>query len=246
MSDVLCESSERICTITINRPAKLNAINAEVELGLAEAWRRFNASDDRVAIVTGAGQRAFSVGKDLGSEAVPDFRRFVPGLDIPVRKPIIAAVGGWCIGGALTLVQMCDLCVAAEGTRFMYPEPKLGFAGGIIAGLAGRIPHKVAMEIMLLGEEFSVERAYQVGLVNKIVPPDELMIAARSYARRLADNAPLVLALLKELAGETVPRGPLERASHAMKAVEVVMASNDFDEGFASGREKRPPRFTGT
>ena len=246
MSDVLYESSDRICTITINRPAKLNAINEGVELGLAEAWHRFNASDDRVAILTGAGQRAFSVGKDLGSESVPEFRRFVPGLDIPVRKPIIAAVSGWCIGGALTLVQMCDLCVAAEGTRFMYPEPKLGFAGGIIAGLAGRIPHKIAMEIMLLGEEFSAERAYQVGLVNKIVPPDELMGAARAYARRLADNAPLVLALLKELAAETVPRGPLERASHATKAVESVMASRDFKEGFASSREQRPPRFTGT
>ena len=186
------------------------------------------------------------MGKDTTSDSFPDYRRFLPGLDIAVAKPIVAAVNGWCIGGAMTLVQMCDLCVAGAGTRFMYPEPKLGFAGGIIAGLAARIPHKVAMEIMLLGEEISVERAYQVGLVNKIVPPDEVMPAARAYARRLADNAPLVLAMLKALSGETVPRSPIERASHAMRSVEAVKNSGDFREGFSAAREKRAPTYTGT
>lgn len=246
MSDpVLYESADDICTITLNRPAKMNSIDAATELALGEAWRRFNASSDRVAILTGAGQKAFSVGKDLNSSSIPDYRRFTPGFDIEVRKPIIAAVNGWCIGGALTLVQMCDLCIATTTTRFMYPEAKMGFAGGLIAGLAARIPHKVAMEIMLLGEEFSVERAYQVGLVNKIVPEDELMPAARAYARRLADNAPLVLEMFKLFAGEVIPSSPMERASHAMRVVENVMASNDFREGFESNREKRAPRYTG-
>jgi len=246
MSDLLYESADGIATITLNRPDKLNAINPGIETALAEAWRRFSAGDDRVAILTGAGERAFSVGKDTTSDAFPNYRRFLPGLDIPVTKPVIAAVNGWCIGGAMTLVQMCDLCVAGSGTRFMYPEPKMGFAGGLIAGLAGRIPHKVAMEIMLLGEEFSVERAYQVGLVNKIVPPGEVMDAARTYARRLADNAPLVLAMLKELSAETVPRSPIERVSLAMRSVEAVAASQDFREGFAAAREKRTPTYTGS
>jgi enoyl-CoA hydratase len=245
MNDVLYDSADGICTITLNRPSKLNAINENIELGLAQAWNRFNASDDRVAILTGAGERAFSVGKDTTYEAFPDYRRFVPGLDIIVNKPIIAAVNGWCVGGAMTLVQACDLCVAGEGTRFMYPEAKLGFAGGLIAGLAARIPHKIAMEIMLLGEEFSVERAYQIGLVNKIVPAGSVMDAARAYARRLADNAPLVLAMLKQLSAETIPRSPMERVSDATRPVEAVMRSRDTREGVAAIREKRKPTYTG-
>ncbi len=101
------------------------------------------------------------------------------------------------------------------------------------------------MEIMMLGDEFSVDRAYQVGLVNKIVPEEELMPAARAYARRLADNAPLVLEMFKMFAGEILPSSPMERASHAMRVVEKIMASDDFREGFESNREKRKPRYTG-
>jgi len=242
---VLYESSQDICTITLNRPARLNAIDEAMEKALAAAWHRFNESDDRVAILTGAGGKAFSVGKDINYDAFPEYRRFVPGFDIEVRKPIISAINGWCIGGALTLVQMSDLCIASKSTRFMYPEAKIGFAGGIIAGLASRIPHKVAMEIMLLGEELSVERAYQIGLVNKVVDDGELMPAARSYARRLADNAPLVLEMIKGLVRQTVSPGPIERASHALHPVERVMMSEDFREGLRSAREKRPPQFKG-
>lgn len=246
MTDVLTyESAADIATITINRPDKLNAINADVEVALAAAWHRFNDGSDRVAIITGAGTRAFSVGKDLSSHAVPDYRRFLPGFDIKVKKPIIAAVNGWCVGGALTLVQMCDLCVASENARFSYPEAQIGFAGGLVAGLAARIPHKVAMEVMLLGEELSVERAYQVGFVNKVVPQADLMDAAHAYARRLADNAPLVLAMLKQFVDDVVTTGPLERVSYAMREVERVMASSDFREGLESRAEKRKPRFTG-
>ncbi|MBB3972551.1 enoyl-CoA hydratase-related protein [Hansschlegelia beijingensis] len=247
MADVVTyDSADGIATITINRPEKMNAIDAAVETGLADAWRRFNASQDRVAILAGAGERAFSVGKDLSSDSTPDYRRFVPGYDIAVKKPIIAAVNGWCIGGALTLVMAADLCVAADNARFMYPEAKIGFAGGLIAGLAGRMPHKVAMEVMLLGEELSAERAYQVGFVNKLTPPGETLEAARAYARRLADNAPLVLEMLKGFAGQVVPAGPMERASHALREVEAVMSSDDFREGFASRRENRKPNFTGS
>jgi len=223
----------------------MNAIDEAMEKALAAAWHRFNASDDRVAILTGAGEKAFSAGKDLSYKAFPEYRRFVPGFDIEVKKPIIAALNGWCIGGALTLVQMSDLCVASKSTRFTYPEAKIGFAGGMIAGLASRIPHKVAMEIMLLGEELSVERAYQVGLVNKIVEDEELMPTAQRMARRLADNAPLVLEMLKGLVRQTVSPSPTERISQALHPIERVMVSEDFREGMQAAREKRQPRFTG-
>lgn len=238
-------SQDRIAIITINRPDRLNAINADVELGLAAAWHRLNDSDDLVAILTGAGERAFSVGKDLKYEAAPDYRRFTPGFDIVVNKPIIAAVGGWCMGGGLTILQMCDLCVASENARFSYPEAKLGFAGGMIAPLVSRIPHKVAMELMLLGEEIDAERAYQVGLVNKIVPQGQHLEGALVYARRLVQNAPMVLTMLKQFAGEVLPKSPMERASHALREVEAVMASADRQEGMESVRDKRTPQYQG-
>jgi len=242
---VLYESRERIATITINRPDSLNAINADVEAGLAAAWRRLNDGDDRVAILTGAGDKAFSVGKDLKSDATPDYRRFTPGFDIVVRKPIIAAVGGWCVGGALTLVQMCDLCVASENARFSYPEAKLGFAGGLIASLVARMPHKVAMELILLGDEMSAERAYQVGFVNKLVPQGKHLEEALAYAHRLAQNAPMVLAMLKDFAAQVMPKSPMEHASHAMRTVEAVMHSADRAEGMESFKSRRKPDYRG-
>jgi|APCry1669189241_1035207.scaffolds.fasta_scaffold14300_2 enoyl-CoA hydratase/carnithine racemase len=242
---VTYESNNHIALITINRPERLNAINEEVEVGLANAWRKFNQSNDRVAVLTGAGDKAFSVGKDLEYKAFPEFRRFVPGCDIEVRKPIVAAVSGWCIGGAITLVQMADLCVASETAKFTYPEAKLGFAGGLIAGLVSRIPHKVAMELMLLGEEISAERAYQVGLVNKLTPPGEHLKGALIYAERLAKNAPLVLEMLKTFGIRTLPKSPMEEASFALREVDLIKDSSDRLEGLDSFSSKRQPQYKG-
>lgn len=242
---VTYESNNHIALITINRPERLNAINEEVEVGLANAWRKFNQSNDRVAVLTGAGDKAFSVGKDLEYKAFPEYRRFVPGCDIEVRKPIVAAVSGWCIGGAITLVQMADLCVASETAKFTYPEAKLGFAGGLIAGLVSRIPHKVAMELMLLGEEISAERAYQVGLVNKLTPPGEHLKGALLYAERLAKNAPLVLEMLKTFGIRTLPKSPIEEASFALREVDLIKDSSDRLEGLDSFSTKREPQYKG-
>lgn len=242
---VLYESNDHIATITINRPERLNAINEDVELGLAAAWVRFNQSEDRVAILTGSGDKAFSVGKDLDYLATPNYRKFTPGFDIEVNKPIIAAVGGWCIGGAIVLVQMCDLCVASEGARFSYPEPKLGFAGGAISSMVNRMPHKIAMELMLLGEEITAKRAYEVGFVNKLVSHGDHLAGAQKYAERLSKNAPMVLSMLKKLAGQAMPKGPMELTSLAMREVDAVMESMDRIEGMDGLKNKRPPIYRG-
>lgn len=246
-SDVLTyDSRDGVATITINRPDRLNAINGDVERALGAAWRRFNASDeDQVAVLTAAGDRAFSAGRDKDTVEPPDYRRFTPGVVIEVDKPIIAAVAGWCVGGALVLVQMCDLCVAAENAKFVYPEPKLGFAGGLIGSMPGRIPHKIAMEMMLLGEEISAERAYQVGFVNRVVPVGQQVIEAQAIARRMAAHAPLVMRMLKRFANDVLPKGPVEKGVLALRETEAVFASEDFAEGVASLREKRTPRFSG-
>ena len=152
---------------------------------------------------------------------------------------------GIMLGGAVVMVQMADLCVAADNTKFMFPEAKVGFTCALIAGLAARIPHKVAMELMLLGEELGAERAYQVGLVNKVVPPSQLRGAAMLYAQRLAEKAPMVLSLLREFVSEVIPRGPSEHVLRGRLAIQRVRQSEDAKEGVASFKEKRKPRFRG-
>ena len=243
---VTYESRDGVAIITINRPERMNAINTEVEDALEQAWRRFAASDeDRVGILTGAGDRAFSAGRDRDVTAPPDFRRFTPGVMVPIDKPLIAAVGGWCVGGSIVLVQMCDLCVASENAKFVYPEAKLGFAGGLIASMVGRIPHKIAMELMLLGEEITAQRAYEVGFVNRLVPQGLHLVEAEKMARRMADHAPLVMSMFKRLTNEVLPKGPVEQGIFAMRETEAVFSSADFTEGLAAIRENRKPAFQG-
>ena len=240
---VTYEVVDQIAIITINRPAQRNAINNDVATGLRAAWERFNAGDERAAILTNAGEH-FSVGVDVKAPA-EDFPACVPNGGVRLNKPLIAAVSGWTGGGAVVMVQMADLCVAADTTKFMFPEAKVGFTGALIAGLAARIPHKVAMELMLLGEELGAERAYQVGLVNKVVPRDQLLEAAMGYARRLAANAPMVLALLREFVSDVLPRGPSEHVARGRFAIQHVRQSEDAKEGVASFKAKRRPQFKG-
>jgi len=232
-----------IAIITLNRPEKRNALNNDMTTSLRAAWEHFNAGEERVAILTCAGDD-FSVGIDVKAPA-EDFPACVPNVGVQLNKPLIAAVSGWTVGGAVVMVQMADLCVAADTTKFSFPEAKVGFTGALVAGLAARIPHKVAMELMLLGEVIDAQRAYQVGLVNKVVPRDQLLEAAMGYARRLAENAPMVLALLREFVSEVLPRGPSEHVARGRLAISRVRQSEDAKEGVASFKAKRKPQFKG-
>ena len=237
---VLYESVDKVAVITLNRPDKLNALNQEVCDMMVETWRRFDTSDDRVAILTGAG-RAFTAGADLkdGGEIWP----YTPGVGIEVRKPIVAAVNGLAIGGGVVLVQFCDLAVAAEDAWFSYPEAKIGFTGGLISSMVTRVPHKIAMEFILVGEKMTAERAYEIGFVNRVVPGAELMEAAMDYAARLAANAPMVVETLKAFAGRTLPKGPTELAGYARHMTERTFSSEDLKEGLAAFNEMRKPDF---
>src|SRR4030095_9113372 len=130
-------------------------------------------------------------------------------VGIITDKPIIAAVSGWCIGGGLVMAMMCDLLVATESARFSYPEGKVGITGGMIAGLAARIPHKIAMEIMLLGDPIDARRAYEVGLPNRIVPNDTAVEEAVALGLKMVDLAPLALATMKRFVNDHImPKGP--------------------------------------
>jgi enoyl-CoA hydratase/carnithine racemase len=244
-SDVVTyESRDSVAIITINRPEKLNALNGPVCEGLSAAWRRLNESEDRAAILTGAGERAFTAGADL-NDSSGEIWPITPGVGVEVAKPIVCAVNGLCVGGGLVLVQFCDLAVMAEDAWLSYPEAKVGFTGGLIASLAARIPHKIAMEIILVGERMTAQRAYEVGLVNRVVPRAELMDAAMDYATKLAANSPLVLETLRAFVGRTLPKGPTEAAGYARHMTERTFKSRDVKEGLAAFREKRPPAFKG-
>jgi len=244
MSAILYDSRNGIAEITINRPEKHNILTHEVVAGLHDAWVRFNASADRVAILTGAGDKAFTAGANL-KDIPHDLWRAVPGIGVKVEKPVIVATAGAVVGGGLVFVQMADLAVAAENTVFSYPEAKVGYSGGLISSLAARIPHKIVMELLLLGGTIDAKRAYEVGLVNRVVPTGRQVEAARELAIEIAANAPLVLSMLKNFVGQVLPKGPTEAAAIARSSVEAINTSHDFREGIAGFLEKRPPAFTG-
>jgi len=239
---IVTDHDDGTTVIAINRPDRRNAICADTALELQRAFAAFDASSQRVAVLTGTGNEAFSGGADVSN--LPELWRCVPTIGITTEKPIIAAVGGWCVGGALVMAVMCDLLVAAENAKFSYPEAKLGFTGGIIAGLAARIPHKVAMEMILLCRTMDARRAYAVGFANEIVPVGEQVSAALAMARELAGFAPLVLTTLKRFVTESIlPQGPSERAGRAQR--DLARVREDGREGLRAFKEKRPPRYQG-
>jgi enoyl-CoA hydratase/carnithine racemase len=233
-----------IAVISINRAEAMNALNESVIQGLRDAWRRFAESDEKVAILTADGDRAFSVGADI-KDAPKEMWQGVPSVGVPLEKPVIACVQGWCIGGAYVIVQMCDLVVAADNTVFKYPEAQVGFTGGLIASAVARLPHKVAMEFMMLGEDLTAQRAYEVGMVNRVVPLGSQLEAGLEYARILARSAPLVLSTLKRFSLETMNKSPAEAAALARDQLLKVRDSEDGAEGRRAFKEKRTPEFKG-
>lgn len=244
MSDlVIYESRDEVATITLNRPEKLNALSVEMGEELRAAWMRFQECDDKVAILTGSGEKAFTVGADL--ERPPEIWRFTPGIGVYVDKPVIAAVNGWCVGGGVVLVQFCDLCVVAEDVKFSYPEAKVGLSGGLISSITMRMPHKIAMEFILACEDLTARRAYEVGFANKVVKGNEVMGSALAYADKLKNHAPMVLSMLKRFVNDTIPQGPSEKAGIARRDTQKLIESADFIEGVAAFRGKRPPVFRG-
>jgi enoyl-CoA hydratase/carnithine racemase len=190
MSVVRYESKDHVATITMDRASSHNALNNALCTELREAWRRFRDSDDRVAVLASCEEKYFCVGADV-RDLPSDMWHAVPGLGVELDKPVIAATSGWVVGGGFVLVQMADMCVASETTRFIYPEAKIGITAGGISSVLARMPHKVAMEFLLVGEELPVERAYQIGFVNQIAPKGKHVERAQVMAAKIAANAPL-------------------------------------------------------
>lgn len=239
---VIYAETEGIAEICINQPRRRNALDAEGVAALADAWRRFESGTARVAVLTG-GAGNFCAGLDL--EAVPDAAPAVPGIGAQVSKPVIAAVDGPAVGLGLALVMQADLCVASDRSVFRYPEGRVGYTGGLIAALATRIPAKIAMEILLLGEAVSPERAREAGLINAVLPPDEVLPRARAMAATIAGMAPLVIDGLRAEIAATMPASPAQLAGQFRARMAGIADSHDRQEGLAAFRERRAPRFEG-
>ncbi|MBP9928396.1 MAG: enoyl-CoA hydratase/isomerase family protein [Rhodoferax sp.] len=244
MAQITIENVGKVTLFTINRPARKNAICKDTAIELQQGFAEFDLSDQRVAVITGAGNDAFSSGADVSN--LPELWRCIPGSGITTEKPIIAATAGWVVGGSLVLAMMCDLLVAADNTKFSYPEARLGFTGGMIAGLAARIPHKVAMDIMLLGRTVDAKRGYEVGLASELVPVGTQVEVAMKQAEELANSAPLVLRTIKRFVNQHImPKGPSELMADTIRQLNVVRESADIVEGVAAFREKRKPSYQG-
>ena len=252
-STVLYEKREHIAIITINRPEALNSLSVEMLLGIEDAFAEFNAdADGWVALLTATGEKAFSSGLDL-KEAAPmltggdalGFEDTTKRQFSDVFKPIICAVNGFCIAGGMEMLLGTDLRVAAEHAIFGLGEVRWGLVplGGTHIRLPQQIPWAMAMELLLTGKNIDARRAFDIGLVNEVVPADRLMPRSIELAEKMCRNGPLAMKTAKEIAVRGLG---LESGFVLEKALgSRVLSSEDAREGPRAFAEKRPPKFTG-
>lgn len=254
MSDVLYEKKDKLAYITLNRPGALNAYTDKMTLELEQIWYDFRDDSELwVAIVTGAGEKAFCSGHDIRDVAEPqvmkaeraDLADVAPTMwysDIEIYKPIIAAVNGYALGGGCSLALACDIRIAAETAAFGYPQPRSGFMSlGGHQRLPRMIPAGKALEMMLTGDLIDAREAERLGLVSKVVSGAELMATATKVAERLCENGPLAVRATKEafIRGQRLPMS--EGIRMARDIWNRLKQSEDAKEGLKAFLEKRKP-----
>ncbi len=249
---VLTERQERLLLITINRPDQRNAVNADVANGIASALDELDADPGlSLGVLTGAG-KGFCAGMDLkafvaGERPWAGDRGFAGITQRSAAKPLIAAVEGFALAGGLEVALACDLIVAGRGARLGIPEVKrsLVAAGGGLLRLPRALPRNVAMELALTGDPIDAERAFELGLVNRLAPAGEALAAALELGSTIAANGPLALAATKRIVSESVEWPDSEFFERQSEIVEPVMASEDAREGAQAFAEKRAPVWKG-
>ena len=245
-----------LLTLTIDRPEVLNAMHPGAHREFADAFDRYATDPSlRVAIVTGAGERAFCVGTDLKAlDATGDHTKPATGFAgithrFDLWKPLIAAVNGLCLGGGMEILAACDLGVAADHEQFGLPEPRVGLAalgGGLLQRLPRQIGMKDAMALVLTGNRISAHEARRIGLLNDVVPAAELMGRARSRAQEILACAPLAVQASKQVMLQSLAQASLETTMHeGYPLARRMLASDDAREGPKAFVEKRAPNWTG-
>ena len=249
---VLTERRGRVLVITINRPEQRNAVNAAVAAGIAAALDELDADAElSVGVLTGAG-KGFCAGMDLkafvaGESAYAGDHGFAGITQRASAKPLIAAIEGFAVAGGLEVALACDLIVAARGARLGIPEVKrsLVAAAGALLRLPRALPGNVAMELALTGEPIDSERGYELGLVNRLADPGEVLNTALELAEAIAVNGPLALAATKRILVESVDWPDSEFFHRQGEIAGPVMASEDAREGSVAFAEKRAPVWKG-
>jgi enoyl-CoA hydratase len=267
MPALIFEKRNHIAYLTFNRPQVHNSFNPETIVRLAEAWKEVDSDDDiRAAIITGAGDVAFSAGADLG-RLIPLFTgarkpddewdqkllanrgtgdvALLRGFN--VGKPIIAAINGFCIAGGMELIQATDLRVASDNASFGLQEVKWAIipAAGSLARLQRQIPYCKAMEILLTGNRIDANEAWRLGLINYVVPRANLMAKAEELAATIAANGPLAVRAIKEAVRRSSGRPYEEAFKIENECARAVMSSEDAKEGPRAFMEKRRPVYKG-
>jgi enoyl-CoA hydratase len=255
--NTLYEKEDGIATITINRPEALNALNKQA---VQEISARLDEAEEdetvKVIVITGAGDKGFCVGLDLkavrGISAVDGMNLSLLGQKLTkkieeLRKPVIAAINGYALGGGLEMAMSCDLRIASENARMGQTELNVG----LIPGWGGtqRLPRLVgramAKELIFTGKMIDAKTAKQLGLLNEVVPPDELKSAVKKFAAELITKPPVGLQLAKQLINSSIETDLTKGLIQEAQAFGVLASTEDFDEGVAAFIEKRKPKFKG-
>jgi enoyl-CoA hydratase len=249
---VLAERHDGVLTITINRPAQKNAVNRDVAIQVASALDLLDSDSSlSVGVLTGAGG-TFSAGMDLkafasGQTPILPGRGFGGLTQAVVRKPLIAAVEGWALGGGFEMVLACDVIVAAQDAKFGLPEVRRGLIageGGVIR-LPRRIPYHAALTVLLTGEPISAVDAKQYGLVSELTAPGAALRVAQGVAQRIAGNAPLALAKVKQVLRATQGLNDADAFARQAEDASSLLTTEDAHEGALAFAEKRAPVWRG-
>jgi enoyl-CoA hydratase/carnithine racemase len=254
---VLYEVDDGVAVIVLNRPESANAISLEMHAGLRDIWEEVRRDPDvRVAIVTGAGTRHLSTGADMKRAAAQGMTRAEGPMYEEVRltarhchvwKPVICAVNGLAAGGGLHFVVDADIVIAAEHAQFLDPHVNVGQAVGVEnVGLAKRLPLGTALRMTLVGRDYrlSAERAYQLGLVDEIVPGEELMDAAKAMAAQIARNSPRAVSLSQQAVWNSLETSYAQAMEYGFSLVKLHRQHPDSAEGPKAFIERREPKWT--
>lgn len=258
LKNVIYEKKDGIAKITINRPEARNALNTQTRTELKQVLDDVAADNEvRVVIITGAGEGAFCAGADLrelqdktplqARKHVGSFSRVVIDTLANLEKPVIAAINGHALGGGLELALACDIIIASENAKLGLPEINIGLMPG--GGGTQRLPRRIglakAKELIFTGEIINASEAERIGLVNKVVPPDELSNVVNKMAQKLVAKSPLMLKLAKASINKSEEIGLSEGMAYELEVLSLCFSTLDQKEGIRAFFEKRPPVFKG-
>ena len=255
MSDLMFRKDGHVASVRLNRPAGLNAITPEMDRMLLDAWATINDDPDIwVAVLSAEGEKGFCIGADVsggtdrvGRMALGGGLTGIGGPLVKLKKPLIAAVQGFCVGGGFELAMCADLIVAADTAQFGLPETKVGIIGecGVVHRAIRQLPHRIAMQMILTGDRIKADQALHFGLVNEVVPFADLDVAVQRWTDRILAASPLAVQAAKHavLARRDMP---LEIALMTrFEPIEAYTDSDDRKEGLAAASERRKPVWTG-